>query len=230
MISLLMALLTAQNYQPYPVAPRAAGMGGTSSALGEGGGNTFYNPAALAFSSSTNLEVAGNVLGVDGTTTSGELGDDSSRTRLGFFIIPANLTLETHGLRLGPLVLSDRWGLGVSLQAPVEYTLHAISSSSDGATVVTRDTQESVYSIYNDLAYRVTDTLGLGFSVVAVYRRYETSLNVSRDGDADYQSIFYQRTEQSLGHALAFGARWKSDSGFRLGTGSHAAPERLRHR
>ena len=220
MSALLLAMLLSQNYQPYPVAPRAAGMGGAASALGEGSGNTFYNPAALAFSTSTSVEVSGNVFGIDGSTTQGDIGDGSSHTRFGFAIIPANLSLETHGLKFGPFVLSDKWGIGVSLLAPFNFSLNSVTTSVDKGTVVFRDTNELVYTIYNNLAYRISDELGLGFSVVAVYRRFDTSANSIRDSADAYQSFTYQREESTLGHTLAFGFRWKPALGLRLGAGA----------
>lgn len=217
MTLLFTALLLAQNYQPYPVAPRASGMGGAAAALGEGAGNTFYNPGAMAFGSTSNVEVSGTVFGLDLTTLKGELGDNLSRTRVGFAIIPSNLSLETHGLELGPIHLSDRWGLGVSVLAPVNVSLSSIVGSADQSTLVVREKTENIYTIYNDVGYRLTDDFGLGVSVVAVYRAYKASAFTDRNDGTSFDSLSYTREEQTIGHALSFGAQWKPQFGLRLG-------------
>ena len=217
MSTLVLVLVIAQNYQAYPVGPRTSGMGGAATALGSGAGNTFYNPAALAFSTLSNLEVAGNIFGLDGTSLSGEIGDATSHTNVSFFVIPSNLSLETHGLDFGPLHMSDRWGLGVSIVSPLNFSFSSTVANKNGATAVYRDVKETTYTIYNDLSYRLTDEVGLGVSIVAMYRNAETTSIAERDGADSYQSLTYLRTEHTLGHTLAFGGQWRPASGLRVG-------------
>lgn len=217
MSTLICMFVMAQNYQAYPLGPRTSGMGGAATALGSGAGNTFYNPAALAFSTLSNLEVAGNIFGLDGTSLSGEIGDATSHTNVSFFVIPSNLSIETHGLDLGPIHMSDRWGFGVSVVAPLNFSVSSTVASKNGATAVYRDAKETTYTIYNDLSYRLSDEVGLGVSIVAMYRNAETTSIAERDGSDSYQSLTYLRTEHTLGHTLAFGGQWRPTNGLRIG-------------
>ncbi len=217
MNALLLTLVLAQNYQAYPVAPRASGMGGAATALGEGGSNTFYNPASLAFGDVFTVDVSGSVYAIEGGSLKGQIGDANTYTRFGFSSIPSNMTFEVHGLNFGPLRLSERWGLAVSILSPYDQSRQTLINSEGHNTFITGTTTESVYTIFNTASYRVTPSLGIGVSVVAMYRRFSTTTVSDHNGAALYEAISYSRTEQTLGHALAFGIQWKPLSGFRGG-------------
>ncbi|PZR12034.1 MAG: hypothetical protein DI536_17085 [Archangium gephyra] len=217
MNALVLALVLAQNYQAYPVAPRASGMGGAATALGSGGSNTFYNPAALSFGDAFTVDVSGSVYSIEGGTLRGQVGDLNQYSRFGFSAIPSNITYEVHGLDLGPLHLSEKWGLSVSILSPYDQSKQTLINSKSNNTFVTSSTSESVYTIYNTASYRVTPALGIGVSVVAMYRRYSTSTTSDLNNDKLFESVSYTRSEQTLGHALAFGIQWKPLSGFRSG-------------
>lgn len=217
MSALLLALLLAQNYQAWPVGPRTAGLGGAATALGEGSGNTLYNPAALAFSLGSTVTLSGQVLGLEGVSLRGELGDTASHTNVGLFVIPSNMSLETHGVDLGPLRLSDRWGLAVSMVAPLSFTVKSTIANQDSSTTVYRDVTETVLTIYNSLSYRFSEELGFGVSIVAMYRDTATISIAERAAAEGYQSLTYLRTEHTLGHTLAFGGQWRLANGLRLG-------------
>lgn len=217
MSALLVAMVMAQNYQAYPVAPRASGMGGAATALGSGGSNTFYNPAALAFGDAFTVDVSGSVYSINGGALRGSVGDSNTYTRFGFASIPSNITYEVHGLELGPFRLPEKWGLAVSILSPFDQSRQTLINSQANNTLVTGNTTESVYTIYNTASYRVTPALGLGVSVVAMYRRFSTTTVSDHDTEQLFEAISYSRSEQTLGHALAFGIQWKPLSGFRSG-------------
>lgn len=217
MSALLLALLLAQNYQAWPVGPRTSGMGGAATALGVGSGNTLYNPAALAFSTQSTVTLSGQVFGLEGVSLRGELGDTTSHTNVGIFVIPSNMSLEVHGLDFGPLRLSDRWGLAVSMVAPLSFAVKSTVANSDNSTTVYRDVTETTLTIYNSLSYRFSEELGFGVSIVAMYRDAATISIAQRDGADGYQSLTYLRTEHTLGHTLDFGGQWRPANGLRVG-------------
>jgi hypothetical protein len=98
----LVALVLAQNYQGYPIAPRSSGMGGTATALGNGASNTFYNPSAVAWNDeSMTGDVSGNLFAGSLTTLSSQFGLETQVPRLGVQIIPSNMSFEWRGLELG---------------------------------------------------------------------------------------------------------------------------------
>lgn len=217
MSALLLACLLTQNYQAWPVGPRSSGMGGAATALGEGAGNTLYNPAGLAFAIHDNVTLSGQVFGLEGVSLRGELGDTTSHTNVGLFVIPSSMSLETHGLDFGPLHLSERWGLAVSIVAPLSFTVKSTVSDQNSTTTVYRDVYETILTIYNSLSYRFSDEIGMGVSVVAMYRDAATISIAQRDGADAYQSLTYLRTEHTLGHTLAFGTQWRPNNGLRVG-------------
>jgi hypothetical protein len=215
--ALFLAMLLSQNYQAWPVGPRTSGMGGAATALGEGAGNTLYNPAGLAFATHDNVTLSGQVFGLEGVSLRGELGDTTSHTNVGLFVIPSSMSLETHGLDFGPLHLSERWGLAVSIVAPLSFTVKSTVANKDSTTTVYRDVYETILTIYNSLSYRFSDEIGIGVSIVAMYRAAATISIAERDGVDAYQSLTYLRAEHTLGHTLAFGAQWRPNNGLRVG-------------
>ena len=217
MTALVLTLLLGQNYMGYPVAPRAAGMGGAAAALGEGAANTFYNPAAVAWGTTPSTDVSGNVFAASLTRLTGEFGDSVTRSRFGLQVIPSNMTFEWHGLKFGPVNLGDRWGAGVSIVAPFDIQLGSLTAASDGSTLVLMETAESTYAIYTSLGYQLTDRVSIGVSVVAMYRSFTATAVTDRDTETFHESLAYFLSEKSIGHALAFGAQWRPEVGFRLG-------------
>ncbi len=216
--SLVVAVVVSQNYQGYPVAPRTTGMGGAATALGRGVGNSFYNPASIAWGDKELVgDVSGNLFAGSLTSLSSQFGLETEAPRFSVQIIPSNLSLEWRGLKLGPLSLSDRWGLGVSVVAPFDVVLGSLVSSPDRSALVMVDSTERVYAISNTVAYQLTDELGIGLSLVAMYRQYDAIAIVDRYDENAFETAMLKQSRKSISHGLSVGAQWRPASGFRAG-------------
>ncbi len=214
--ALLISVVLSQNYQGYPVAPRSTGMGGAATALGRGAGNTYYNPATIAFGDAALIgDVSGNVLAGSLTRLSSQFGQTSNTPTFGFQLIPSNYSFEWRGLDLGPIHLSDRWGLGVSVLAPFDVVLGTNVSTADSQALI--NSTERVYAIYNSVAYRFSDEIGIGLSVVAMYRQFDGTVFLDHFTDGKIVTATLKESRKSISHGLAFGMQWKPLNGFRAG-------------
>jgi len=214
--ALLISVVLSQNYQSYPVAPRSTGMGGAATAMGSGAGNTYYNPAAIAFGDAALIgDVSGNVLAGSLTRLSSQFGQTSNTPTFGFQLIPSNYSFEWRGLDLGPIHLSDRWGLGVSVLAPFDVVLGTNVSTADSQALL--NSTERVFAIYNTVAYRFSEEIGVGLSVVAMYRQFDGTVFLDHFSDDKFVTATLKESRKSISHGLAFGAQWKPVNGFRLG-------------
>lgn len=214
---LFAALFICQNYQGYPIGPRTTGMGGAATALGVGAGNSFYNPAAIAWASEWTGDVSGNLVAVSFSTTTSELGQARPTPQFSLQLIPANMSFEWRGLKLGVVDLSKRWGLGVSIIAPFDLRLSQLVSTSDRTTLGIVDVDERTYAIYNSIGYRVTDALGIGFSIVAMYREVTANASLEHSDGEVFESVVLRQTRRAVGHAIAIGASYRPSNGFRAG-------------
>jgi hypothetical protein len=215
----LVALVLAQNYQGYPIAPRSSGMGGTATALGNGASNTFYNPSAVAWNDeSMTGDVSGNLFAGSLTTLSSQFGLETQVPRLGVQIIPSNMSFEWRGLELGPIKLSKKWGLGISVVAPFDVELSSLVSTPDRSTLAIINSLERVYAIYNSIAYRLTDDFGIGLAIVAMYRQFSnTAIFDHLEKGGLFESAVIQQSRKSVSHGLSVGTQWRPANGFRLG-------------
>lgn len=59
------------NFRPYVLGARAAGMGGAFTALSDDGSGSFYNPGGLAFSARSSVSLSASVYGIAGGTYEG---------------------------------------------------------------------------------------------------------------------------------------------------------------
>jgi hypothetical protein len=216
--ALLVALVLAQNYAGYPIAPRSTGMGGTATALGNGASNTFYNPSAVAWSDEKMTgDVSGNLFAGSLTTLSSQFGLETQVPRIGIQIIPSNMSFEWRGLDLGPIKLSKRWGLGISVVAPFDVELSSLVSTPDTSTLAIVNSLERVYAIYNSIGYRLTDELAIGLAIVAMYRQFTGTAIFDHFEDGLFESAVIQESRKSVSHGLSVGTQWRPANGFRLG-------------
>lgn len=217
--ALLLTLVLAQNYQGYPVAPRSTGMGGAAVAMGAGAGNSFYNPGAIAWSSQMTGDVSGNLFAASLTDSSSTFGTKSVQPAFGFQIIPSNMSFEWRGMSLGPIHLSEKWGLGVSVVAPFDVQLDGLASAPNAKAFASLSSLERVYAIYNSIGYRVTDEFGIGLSVVAMYRQASGTMMIDTldETTGRFTVVDLQQTRKSVSHGLGVGLQWRPSNGLRAG-------------
>lgn len=65
------ARATDNNFRPYVLGARAAGMGGAFTALSDDGSGSYYNPGGLAFSTRSSVSLSASVYGIAGGTYEG---------------------------------------------------------------------------------------------------------------------------------------------------------------
>lgn len=65
------ALAIDNNFRPYVLGARAAGMGGAFTALSDDGSGSYYNPGGLAFSTRSSVSLSASVYGIAGGTYEG---------------------------------------------------------------------------------------------------------------------------------------------------------------
>ncbi len=222
------ARVRAQSgYQGYPVAPRGLGMGGTLTALGEGSASLYYNPAAVASGPRVRVQMSGSLYGLLGGTQRDAYGQNVSYRYMAFQVIPANLSMEVHGLKLGKLRLSNRWGFGVSILAPYSFKFSSVTNDRQSGSLVLRKIDDLTYSVYAGAGYQIASNAAVGVSLVAVYRNIEQSYLVQRDQPGFFLSGSGEQSLTTVGHTLAFGVRYSPRPHLWLGVGLHLPLQHL---
>ncbi len=216
------------GYQGYPVAPRALGMGGAITALAEGAGTLYYNPAGLAYGEHAELRVSGNLYGIHGATMNGAIGGGRADFRyMNIQVVPANMSFEIHGIKLGKINVSKRWGFGLSVLAPYAFAFDAVAENKAKGSIILRDADDLTYSIYAGFGYRVRKNLSLGISLVGVFRQYSARFNFTYDSAGRYASGSGELQTSTLGHSIAFGLRYNPREHLWLGLGLHLPLQHL---
>ena len=62
------------NYDPYPIGPRATGMGGAYTAIADDAAGVYYNPAAPAMASQETISLSTSLYGFVGGKETDALG------------------------------------------------------------------------------------------------------------------------------------------------------------
>jgi len=203
-------------------------MGGAITALADGADTLYYNPAGLAFGPGHQIQVTSSLYGITGTTLNGALGGGSADLRsMNLQVVPANISFEVKGLNLGRLHLSKRWGLGLSILAPYSFKFGAASEDRGLGKLYIRNLQESTYSVYLGVAYRIRDRLSFGLAIVAVFRQVDDAYDFSRDFGPVHVAASGEQNTMTLGHSLAFGVRYRPREHLWLGVGLHLPLQHL---
>ena len=219
----------AGNLDSFYVSSEAALQGGAVVATSSSGGSIWYNPAGMARLKGTRLDV--NVSGY-AARFGAQVGFDSSLPDaderrlilLEIDVVPAAVTLTRKfgnvGVGLGVFVPAQTGvTLRTHLAAPANATGHSLEFGYDS---------KSVYREYHmgpGVGWDVTPSLSLGMSLLANYRTFSESTDVSA---SLVQALDGTRTELGwakhhrvdsigVGLELIIGGQWRIGQGYSAG-------------
>ena len=90
--ALLPGVALAENYDPYPIGPRASGMGGAFTAIADDAAGVYYNPAAPADTTSETISLSTSLYGFVGGRERNALGQDEHYQYNNYQVIPSSVS------------------------------------------------------------------------------------------------------------------------------------------
>ncbi len=219
----------AGNLDSFYVSSDAALQAGAVAATTSSGGSIWYNPAGMAHLTGTRLDV--NVSGY-AVRFGAQVGFDSTLPNaeqrrlilLELDVVPAAVTLTRRFGRVGVGV-----GVFVPAQTSVALRTHlAAPTDEKGRTLefgYDSKAQFREYHLGPGVGWDVTDRLRLGMSLLANYRTYSESTDVSaslREQNDGHEStlawVRHHRIDSvGVGLELVIGAQWSLARGYTAG-------------
>jgi hypothetical protein len=209
------------NYQTFPIGSRAAGMGGAYTALACDEGALTYNPAALACSSESHLELAANAYVLQSINIPNAIGTGADVSATTYHSIPSIV----GGVR----ILADgdketsvgRLAFGLSASVPQSIAVR-VDPNATRLNTLSLSVRDDLTAADLGLGYQLTRSLAIGVSIGGALRTFEShgGLLLAQPATAcpnDPSSQCVNFVAQSVDtDELAIGARAKVGARLRL--------------
>ena len=171
------------NYHMFPIGSRAAGMGGAYTALGCDEAAIHYNPAALACSGSSRLELAANAYQLQGLSIADAFGSGEDVNALTFHSLPS----IAGGVRV--LIDGDEQTgagalvFGLSVEVPHSLALTVDPAQPSKPNFFAFTVRDNLTTADVGLAYQFNEYFALGLTIGGGMRNYEDRWDFSLFGE-----------------------------------------------
>jgi len=204
------------NHQPYPIGPRASGMGGAYTALADDAAGVWYNPAAPSSSTAEQVSLSTSIYGFVGGVDRDALGKGLDYSYNNYNVIPTSVSTL---VKLGK---SRRWSFTINLFTPGSYEIEGRATTNGANATLFRSTSDKLLMVGAGFSYRINSRVAFGAVLYGIYHQYRSSFDLTdivplEGGGVDLLQFTQSEQQLNFGYTGAVGLRWEPTRRFFIG-------------